>query len=510
LPTEGDRVLFMTNALVDFKKICSLPLVWLVSLEVSFEAEPKKDFLRLNHWQFSRKAKCLIVVAIIAVLLISVFAFLPKESAIKANIVSQSSENSTATPSPTATPQSQGPSFSNPTLNFTEVDASPTPTPTFKSPGLIQSDTTMNNTVWMKVAADAWAYYQPGVGINAKTGLPYASGTSFTGFTDWDLGSYIQATIDAQKLGLIDNDSAWNFSARINDVLTFLENRTLNAEGYPYEFYNATTGINETATSSPETVDGTDTGRLFIALNNLINYDSSLKQTIDNIVYNDNGNGNRSNYAALMPSIESLASSTNIYAYLIASGFASFFPSLSNVPPAILNNIFSANITYSPYGNVSLPDASITGDPLLFSVFELNNSPQLMALSREVYLASEAYYTATRQYVAFGEGNSPSNGYVYEWVVLPNGDTWTITGSGSGAYLKMDPVIFNKVAFSFLALYNSTYARNMVVYLEQVLPAPTKGYSLGADNNGNSVSSVGSDTNCLILDAALYAIQNNP
>ena len=50
----------------------------------------------------------------------------------------------------------------------------------------------------------------------------------FYGFTDWDLGVYIQAVIDAQKLGLIGNDGAWDFSARIDKVLTFLENRPLN------------------------------------------------------------------------------------------------------------------------------------------------------------------------------------------------------------------------------------------------------------------------------------------
>jgi hypothetical protein len=60
-----------------------------------------------------------------------------------------------------------------------------------------------------------------------------------------------------------------------------------------------------------------------------------------------------------------------------------------------------------------------------------------------------------------------------------------------------------------LALYNTTFARNMVVYLEQSLPTPTNGYSDGADNSGNLVSQVGSNTNGLILDAALYAIQNN-
>ena len=180
----------------------------------------------------------------------------------------------------------------------------------------------------------------------------------------------------------------------------------------------------------------------------------------------------------------------------------------SNVPSTIMNNIFSANVTYSPYGNVSLPEASICCDPLLCSVFELNNnSSQLMALSRQVYLASEAYYNATGQYSAFSEGNSPY-GYIYEWVVMPNGDTWNITSAG-GSYLDINPIIYNKVAYSFLALYNTAFARDMVIYLEQWLPAPIRGYSDGADNNGTLVSEVGSNTNGLILDAAVYYIQHN-
>jgi len=98
-----------------------------------------------------------------------------------------------------------------------------------------------------------------------------------------------------------------------------------------------------------------------------------------------------------------------------------------------------------------------------------------------------------------------------EWVVLPNGDTWKITGPGSNEYLNMEPIIYNKVAFSFLALYNTTYARNMVIYLEQTLPNPTytNGYCEGADNSGTIVEDIGCNTNSLILDASFYAIQNN-
>ena len=59
---------------------------------------------------------------------------------------------------------------------------------------------------------------------------------------------------------------------------------------------------------------------------------------------------------------------------IVGSGFASFLPNqLANVPDTILNNMFnSANITTN--GNVSLPKAAISGDPLLCSVFELNNN----------------------------------------------------------------------------------------------------------------------------------------
>ena len=76
--------------------------------------------------------------------------------------------------------------------------------------------------------------------------------------------------------------------------------------------------------------------------------------------------------------------------------------------------------------------------------------------------------------------------------------------------MGVDPVVYTKVAFSFLALYNTTYARNMIIYLEQNLPLPVIGYADGANNSGFPILAIGSNTNQLILDAALYAIQNNP
>jgi len=51
----------------------------------------------------------------------------------------------------------------------------------------------------------------------------------------------------------------------------------------------------------------------------------------------------------------------------------------------------------------------------------------------------------------------------------------------------------------------------MVTSLEQALPTPTNGYFDGMDTGKSlDAGSPGSDTNSLILDAALYYIQNNP
>jgi len=499
----------------NYKKLCSFPLFISNSLKASIEEGPKKHFFKLEHWQFSKKAKCLIVFAIIAVMLISVFAFLPKQNTSKADVIPQNTSTPTSSPgSPTAT-ATQPPKKQSDTNQWIPViqTHNPIADPTPKSPGVIESAQTINSTVWKKVATNAWNYFQPGVGVDSNTGLPYAGTGSFPEFTDWDLGVYIQAVIDAQKIGLIDTDGNWGSYARLDKVLTFLETRELNnVTAYPYWFYQAADGKDYHAISDTSTalIDTVDTGRLFVALNNLKTYNPAWTMRINNFVYNVNGN--RSDYASLVPGINSGDSSNSIYGYYCSSGYASFWPKqLGSVPGSILNAILSStNVTTN---GISLPSAQISSEPLLCSLFELNNNDsRLIALSKQVYLAHEAYYNATGEYVAFSEGNSPS-GFVWEWVVLGNGDTWKVqdTGTlGTSSYTSIEPVFYSKVAFSFLSLYNTTFAHDMVVSLEQNLPNPKSGYSDGADNLGDVVSQVGSNTNGLILDAALYYVQNNP
>ena len=169
----------VTQRLVNYKKIRFLLCLRLVSLQASLEAERKKGFFKQNRWRLGKKAKCLIVVAIVAVLLVSFFAFLPRGI--------QSTPN-TPQSSPTASPAAANNQTGSNTLsqiaqllsNWAGSAAQAFSPP--KGPGVIESAQTINSTVWREVAANAWAYFQPGVGVDSNTGLPYAEGTSFYSF----------------------------------------------------------------------------------------------------------------------------------------------------------------------------------------------------------------------------------------------------------------------------------------------------------------------------------------
>jgi hypothetical protein len=506
---KNDRVTVMQN-LVNLKKNYHLLCLKFVALITCLEVENKKGFFGQNRWRFSRKAKSLIVVAIIIVMLISILSFLPKQS--ESISLPKNTDTPTASPSSTATPittTQPPPSVTYPAqVIWQDPNMQSNPSGLPKSPGVIKSAQTMNSTVWLNVASNAWAYFQPDVGVVPKTGLP-TSGYGAPCFTDWDLGVYIQAVMDAQNLNLTQPDGAWGSSARIEKVITFLETRPLNnTTHYPFWFYQSSDGQDwhKNSDLATEPVDVVDTGRLFVALNNLRVFNSSLISRINNIVLYG-----RSDYAALVPSIKTDGlTSTSIYAYYIYSGFASFWPDiLGSIPSTIMNNIFSAgNVSVD---GVSLPAASITGDPLICSVFELNNNDsRLMALTNQVYLAHQAHYNATQgQYRAFSEGPALSGDWQYEWVVLPDNRSWVVL-NGTGQVLNLNPLIYTKIAISFLAIYNSSFAKDLSVHVEDSIPAPIDGYCEGVDEAGAVFDGVGLNTNGLILDAASYAVFNSP
>jgi len=472
----------------------------------SADSHPKKHpFNQTGHLKITKKA--ILSASLIIMVSVAFFALFPRgnhASTLGGDNEPAPTTKSTPTPTVTQSPAAQKPF--TPTVNPTR----PNPTPTHNRPKdtshmVVTQANPVNADTWRAVAKYAWNHFAPDIGVDTRTGLPGSSG-SVNAFTDWDLGVYIQAVIDAQTLGLIDSADEWGSSARIEKVMTFLETRELNAStGYPFWFYtNDGTNYHENSDKAIGIVDLADTGRLLIALNNLKTYNTSLASRIDNLVYNTYGN--RSNYAAFIPLLKAEAQISNsIYSYYCISGFAGFWPNdLSNAPAAILNNIFaSGNVSY---GNVTLPRAKLTAEPLYCAIFEIENNPaQLYTIAQQVYNAHEAYFNNTGQYRAFSEGLTLTCDWVYEWVVYDD-QVWAVKINSDDS--DMTPIIYTKTAFSFLALYNTTFARNMVSYLENQLEVPTLGYYSGIDESEIRLPNTGLHTNGVILAAARYAYQH--
>ena len=351
---------------------------------------------------------------------------------------------------------------------------------------------------WRGLAENAWEYFQPAKGVDATTGL-HCSCIDWPYFTDWDLGLYIQTIIDAEKLGILNRDGVWGADARLEKVLTFLEGRELTVDGLPCWWYESRTG-RRWGDGSPHVADS---GKLLVALQNLKLCRPDLAGRINYVVYE------KTNYTSMWKAVDKMAGSTGIYQYYVASGFAGFWPErFSSVAEAILNNIVLAP-KVETYG-VELPVSKISCDPLFHSVFELKPEARLQELGMQVYLAHEARYNATGEYVAFSEGNTDLNdpSYAYEWVVLPDGRTWVIKNH-MGSDVQMAEIIYFKVAVGFLATYNTEFAQKIVEYLMSHISKPTSGYMDGVDENGRLVTRVTDKTNGLIISAARYAIENS-
>lgn len=362
------------------------------------------------------------------------------------------------------------------------------------------AENTSNHLFWLNIARIAWNYFQPGKGVNAVTGLHGAS-LYYPIFTDWDLGSYIQAIIEAKNLGLLSDDGSWGIDARLDKILTFLETRPLTPDRQPFNRYLAESGSNY----NNNTQDPVDAGKLLVALNNLRAFKPNLTTRINNVVYNI------TNYEPLCEVVDAFSNSVNIYLYYSTMGFAAFWPGrFSSIASSILDVIIAAP-PISTYGTI-LPKAYLTCEPLLLSTFELPLDLRLQNLTTLVYLAHEAKHIATGKNVAFSEGNTYSGQYIYEWVVLPDGQTWKIENT-AGTIIQIPEISYLKVAISFLALYNTTFTQSMVnsmmTKIAGVNPSLSGGHLDGIDENERVIQGTIGNSNSLILSASRYAIENS-
>ncbi len=398
------------------------------------------------------------------------------------------------------------------------------PTVSASNPNSLSPASTYTSGDWMSWAQTAWNYFQPGVGVNSGTGLHQASLTSSC-FTDWDSASYIYATISASKLGLITDGGAWQFSDRVGKVLSFLQNRPLLANNAPYSAYRWDSLPGAWCTtfgSTPYASDGADQGRLLAALYALKTYRSSYAAQVNAIF-----NRSKSYYNTLYTQL-----GVEYYSYLMAEGYAAFGYDESN----IFNGIENYNgATVSVYGQ-NLPRVYTVAEPIILALLESDTlvhqpSSSFVDFANRVKLAQQGRYSNTGKLTAWSEGGyAPNSGqtdpyYMYEVILDNDGVSTWVMKLGSTYYNPSTepPLVYTKVAFSYLALYGeNTYTLALVNAIKGLVSPCTFGSSLcgfgeGAYEDGSSAYSrfngnffYTDKTNELVLAAASHMLATPP
>jgi len=305
---------------------------------------------------------------------------------------------------------------------------------------------------WLNWARTAWQYYTPGVGVNSASGL-HRSTLSWHCFTDWDVGTYIFATILARKLNLILDGSGngdWQFNDRINKILNFLSTRQL-LSGTPYRAYDWSTGRLCSDTGSTPS-DGADQGRLLGALHALVAFRPSYLPQVSSIFARSS-----SVYDTFHTQLGG-----DYYSYFIAEGYAAF----GYDETTVFNSLNSYSGAYDMVYGQQLPVLDTSAEPFNLAILEgpmigYGPSQTFLDFGQRDYLAQMERWNATRKLTAWSEGiYFPDVYYIDEWVLetyTTSPQTWIMMDATRRAYSQSQypPFAYTKVAFSFLAIYGS-------------------------------------------------------
>jgi hypothetical protein len=342
--------------------------------------------------------------------------------------------------------------------------------------------------MWNKWAEAAWRYFQPGVAVNAKTGLHYAS-MSYHVITDWDLGVYIMAILDAEKIGLISKDGNWGASYRLNKIFDFLDTRSIRSDGKAYWAYDSASGTEKGGVTHPS-----DAGKLLLALDQLRTIHPEFNSDIASVLMKHNFTGLAST---------SYFQGNDIYCYYSAKGFQAFeiavlkFKNISNLENGKFIDV---------YGE-SIPNIGITSEPLVLSILEGNSDRIFENISYKVFRAQEKRYENTGKLTAFSEGCYPTGcNYIYEWIVTSLGEKWKAYFYEPPRKVVNDLAIFTKVAFAYYALYPNEYSRKLVEFVSDL--ETNNGFFEGYLESGGVIRFLSDKTNGMILQAARYALSN--
>ena len=364
--------------------------------------------------------------------------------------------------------------------------------------------TSADSLDWLGIARVAWRYYQPGVGVNPETGINRAK-LDWDALTDWNTGSYIIATIEAHRLGLVESNGTWGFRDRMGRVLRHLLTRQLTANlgvgNWPYwsYYWDGRPYYNPVYLYT----DVSDAGRLLYALDILRKHDPSFSQQVQQVYQRC-----KTAYDVMATHIDR---HPTYYGVLEAVGFSAFGYNKSDIA-----NVFDSwKGGFVDVEGQMLPRTATVTEPTLHGVLELGLGGKFLEYTRRVYEAQKARWEKTGRLSGWSEGCHPIHEFVYEKILNADGETWFIS-KHDGTRVNIDPLMYTKVAFAYRAIFGTNNYTTSLFNVASRLYDDRFGFGEAAFENGQSAISLWSrntegfysdSTNQIILASARYALE---
>lgn len=359
----------------------------------------------------------------------------------------------------------------------------------------------------------AWTYFQNNT--NAVTGL-VNSVDKYPSTTMWETGSYFNAVISAQKLGLIDKTEA---VARISKALNSLKSVRLFDGILPNKAYNVETLelVDYTNKASEKGLgwSALDIGRIVSTLaiveHNLPELTpqvadlmslwdlSKMAQGGQLVGGNVIEGATREDQEGRVGYEQYVAKSMMLFGYDMSKAYHVedhlMVKQVEDQPIPVDNRLHRGS---TPAFTVS--------EPYIFDGLEFGFDSRSHEFATAIYKAQEGRYRNSGVLTAVTEGHVDQAPYFVYATVWGGGDPWAVM-SFKGDRFDSLRTVSTKVAFAWDALFRTDYSKTLMQAIAP-LGDPARGWPEGVyEANGKTNGSVTANTNAIVLAALAFRAQ---
>ncbi|SPF81838.1 DUF3131 domain-containing protein [Pseudoprimorskyibacter insulae] len=363
----------------------------------------------------------------------------------------------------------------------------------------------------LEYAKIAWRYFENNT--NPDTGL-CNSADKYPSTTMWETGSYIIATISAERLGIITSDDA---KGRLTKVITALTAQRLVEDAFPNKAYD--TRSNEVVDYANKPVElgigwsALDMARIIGTLDLVQLYHPEMAPQVRNLMGRWPLNrlvrdgelmgGNLADGAFRVDQEGRVGYEQYAAKAMMLFGF-DMYRSYDASANLMVKEVQGVPIPVDNRLHRNITPAFATSEPYLFDGVEFGFDARSHRFASALFMAQEARYNETGILTAVTETHVKGAPYFVYSTIWGGGADWAVM-SFPGERFDSKRTMATKAAFAWNALFATEYTQKL---RDAIIPhvETERGFPEGLYESGQPNASVTANTNALVLASISYTV----